>query len=415
MKKPISPSVPDQEFFRFLLKNTPDQIYFKDTEGRLLCISDAGAKFLSANKPEEVIGKSDFDLLAPKFARAARKVEQRIMETGEPMVGKIEKVIHPDGRISWNHTTKLPLRNAEGQICGICGINKDFGRIHEMEETLRKERDRLRGLTAELQERNAQVQADLQMAREVQEALLPRDYPSLARRDSLHQGGLAFAHCYRPAATVSGDFFDILPLSPTRSGVFICDVMGHGLRAALITAIIRALLEELRSIMHDPGHFMSVLNMRLRAILKRVEEPLVATAFYLIADTETQEIRFANAAHPEPIYLGCSRGVIETLNHEGRRPDSALGLFDQLTYATSSRPFKENDRIILFTDGLYEVDSPKGDAFGRDLLMSCFRRHANLPAEELFAAVLSEVSAFSSRSDFDDDVCIVAVEHHQTR
>jgi sigma-B regulation protein RsbU (phosphoserine phosphatase) len=336
------------------------------------------------------------------------------METGVPMVGKIEKVIHPDGKISWNYTTKLPLRNAEGQICGICGINKDFGHIHEMEETLRKERNRLRALTAELQARNAQLQADLQMAREVQEALLPRDYPSLAGGHSLQQGGLAFAHCYRPTAAVGGDFFDIFPLSPTRFGVFICDVMGHGLRAALITAIIRGLLEELRPVMHDPGCFMSMLNVRLHTILKRVEEPLIATAFYLIADTKTQEVRFANAAHPAPIYLGRGGGVVGTLSNDGRRPDSALGLFDKLTYTTSTQPFEDIERIVLFTDGLYEVESPQGQEFGRDSLRACFRRHADLPTEELFAAVLSDVSAFSAKKDFDDDVCIVAVERCQS-
>ena len=409
MNTPLPQPVSDLEFFRFLLKNTPDQIYFKDTEGRLLCISDAGAKFLSAGKQEDVIGKSDFDLLAPKFAKEARKLEGRIMETGEPMVGKIEKVIHPDGKISWNHTTKLPLRNAEGQICGICGINKDFGPIHEMEEDLRKERNSLRALTTELKARNTQLQADLQMAREVQEALLPRDYPSLADCDSLRHGGLAFAHCYRPAAAVGGDFFDIVRLSQTRFGVFICDVMGHGLRAALVTAIIRGVLEELRSVMDDPGHFMSLLNRRLRAILKRVDEPFVATAFYLVADAESEEVRFANAAHPVPIYLGGGGG----LNNDWGKPDSALGLFDNLTYTTSCRPFEKSDRIILFTDGLYEVDSPHGTEFGRNSLMSCFQNHADLPTEELFAAVLSDVSAFSSRSDFDDDVCIVAVERHQ--
>jgi len=405
--------ISDLGFFHFLLKNTPDQIYFKDLEGRLLRISDAGAKFLSATKPEDVIGKTDFDLLAPKFASEASKLEQRIIETGKPMVGKIERVVHPDGKISWNHTTKLPLRNADGQICGICGINKDFGPIHEMEEALRKERNSLRALTAELQTRNAQLQADLQMAREVQEALLPRDYPSLADCDSLRDGGLTFAHCYRPTAAVGGDFFDIVPLSQTRFGVFICDVMGHGLRAALVTAIIRGVLEELRPVMHDPGHFMSLLNMRLRTILKRVDEPFVATAFYLVADTETGELRFANAAHPVPIHLGIDKGVIETLSHDSGRPDPALGLFDNLTYNTSCRPFEMSERIILFTDGLYEVDSPSGKEFGRDALMSCFRQHADLPIEEFFAAVLSDVSAFSSRSDFDDDVCIVAVERYQ--
>ena len=115
----------------------------------------------------------------------------------------------------------------------------------------------------------------------------------------------ATAHSPLPTAIArqkrsEATFFDIFPLSPTRAGIFICDVMGHGLRAALVTAIIRTLLEELRPMMQNPGRFLSALNLQLRAILERVDEPFIATAFYLTADTATKETQFANAGHPPP-------------------------------------------------------------------------------------------------------------------
>ncbi|XHR27652.1 MAG: SpoIIE family protein phosphatase [Chthoniobacteraceae bacterium] len=399
----------DQQFFHFLLKNIPDQIYFKDREGRLLCISDAGAKFLSGQTAEHVIGKSDFDLLAPGFASEARKLERQIMETGEPMVGKIEKVVHTDGRVSWNYTTKLPLRDSAGEICGIFGVNKDFGPIHEMEETILQERNRLKVLTAELQSRNAQLQADLQMAREVQEALLPREYPSWDQRDSLHSGGFAFAHCYRPAESVGGDFLDIVSLPGNRYGVFICDVMGHGMRAALVTAVIRGLLEELRSEMDDPGGFMSILNARLRTILQNVEESFIATGFFLLVDESSNEVRYANAGHPVPVGI-CNRGVVTTLQNAKNRPKSALGLFDHFTYVTECCPCHKGDRIFLFTDGLYEVESPQGQEFGRNRLHTAFQKYAQLPPRELFSSVFCDLSAFSDRNDFADDICIILLE-----
>src|ERR1700750_270901 len=158
-----------------------------------------------------------------------------------------------------------------------------------MEDALAEERNRLRITTSELEAKNAQLEADLRMAREVQLALLPRDYPRIADYGRSGFSTLAFAHCYRPAAAVGGDFFDIFPLSQNRAGIFICDVMGHGLRAALVTAIIRALLEELRPVMANAGRFLSSLNLRLRAILERVEEPFVATAFYLIVDSSSKD------------------------------------------------------------------------------------------------------------------------------
>jgi phosphoserine phosphatase RsbU/P len=361
-------------------------------------------------EPRDLIGKSDFDFWSEQTAREAFADEQRIIETGQPMIGKIEKLIHPDGRITWDYTTKLPLKDSQGQIIGICGINKDFTAIKEMEDALAEERNRLRITTAELEAKNAQLEADLRMAREIQLALLPRDYPTLSDYGSSEYSALTFAHCYRPAAAVGGDFFDIFPLSQTRAGVFICDVMGHGLRAALVTAIIRTLLEELRPVMQNAGRFLSALNLRLRAILERLDEPFIATAFYLIADTAMKETQFANAGHPAPVRLRRTARIAESLALDGGRPGPGLGLFDEVNYSTAHCGFEKNDCILLFTDGLYEVDSPEGNQFGLDAVLSSLRSHAELPAEHLFNALLADACNFSGKPDFDDDVCIVAVE-----
>ena len=400
-----------QDLFSFLLENTPDQVYFKDRQGRFLRASRAVAEYMDVANPDDLIGKTDFDFWSEQTAREASADEQRIIATGQPLIGKIEKLIHPDGRITWDYTTKLPLKDSNGQIIGICGINKDFTAIKEMEDALAEERNRLRVTTAELEAKNAQLEADLRMAREIQLALLPRDYPTFSDFGSSGFSALTFAHCYRPAAAVGGDFFDIFPLSRNRAGVFICDVMGHGLRAALVTAIIRTLLEELRPVMQNAGRFLSALNLRLRAILERLDEPFIATAFYLIADTAMKETQFANAGHPAPVRLRRTERTVESLVSDGGRPGPGLGLFDDVNYSTTHSAFEQNDCIMLFTDGLYEVDSPEGKQFGLEAVISSLRFHAELPAEKLFNALLTDACDFSKKADFDDDVCIVTVEH----
>jgi sigma-B regulation protein RsbU (phosphoserine phosphatase) len=415
----VKPSLPPdlgastlaQHLFQFLLENTPDQVYFKDREGRFLSASRAVAKYMDVPNPDDLVGKTDFDFWSEETAKDAFADEKRIMETGVPMVGKIEKLIHSDGRITWDYTTKMPLKDSTGQVMGICGINKDFTAIKHMEDALAEERNRLRITTAELEEKNAQLEADLRMAREVQLALLPRDYPTVSDYGRSGFSTLTFAHCYRPAAAVGGDFFDIFPLAQNRAGVFICDVMGHGLRAALITAIIRTLLEELRAVMQNAGRFMSALNLRLRSILERVEEPFIATAFYMIADTAKKEVQFANAGHPPPLRLRRSTRAAELLAPDIGRPGPGLGLFDEINYATSHCELEHNDCILLFTDGLYEVESPDGEQFGLESVISSLHAHADLPPEKLFNALLADACAFSQKPEFDDDVCIVAVEH----
>ena len=150
-----------QDLFSFLLENTPDQVYFKDLQGRFLRASRAVAKYMDVTNPNDLIGKSDFDFWSEQTAKEAFDDEQRIIKTGQPMVGKVEKLIHGDGRVTWDYTTKLPLKDSKGQIIGICGINKDFTPIKKMEDALAEERNRLQVTTAELEAKNAQLEADL--------------------------------------------------------------------------------------------------------------------------------------------------------------------------------------------------------------------------------------------------------------
>ena len=181
----------------------------------------------------------------------------------------------------------------------------------------------------------------------------------------------------------------------------------------LVTAIIRALLEELRPVMANAGRFLSSLNLRLRAILERVEEPFVATAFYLIVDAASEDAQFANAAHPVPVRLRRAVPAAEPITDDRAKIGPALGLFDEITYPTFTCPFEPNDGLVLFTDGLYEVDSPEGEEFGKSALLSSLNRLATLSVEKLFPAVVAEVCSFSARQQFDDDVCMVGVERRQ--
>ena len=199
--------------------------------------------------------------------------------------------------------------------------------MKEIQNALAEERNRLAATTAELEAKNAVLQADLQLAREIQEALLPREYPTFTGFGVSGQNALSFAHYYLPAAAVGGDFFDIFALSKTRAGILVCDVMGHGLRAALITAIIRALLEELRPMMHQAGRFLEALNLRLRAVLERVEEPFVATAFYLIADTSAKEVTFCQRWASGPVPGLSSDRCGRAIEHGSERVRPGLGNF----------------------------------------------------------------------------------------
>ena len=124
----------------------------------------------------------------------------------------------------------MPLRDRDGIVVGVVGIGRDITERKRAEEQLATSNEQLR-------EKNEQLQDDLEMASEIQQAFLPQQFPSFPPSVPPERSALQFHSRYLPTGTVGGDFFHILPLSEAQAGVFICDVMGHGVRAALVTAI----------------------------------------------------------------------------------------------------------------------------------------------------------------------------------
>ncbi len=135
----------ERDLLEALLEKSQDFIYFKDRESRFLRCSRAVWQ-RSFTSEADIIGKTDFDLFAEEHAQAAFKDEQEIMRTGCPMLGKIEREITKDGRETWALTSKMPLRNKNGEIVGTFGINKDITERQQTEAALAQERHLLESL-----------------------------------------------------------------------------------------------------------------------------------------------------------------------------------------------------------------------------------------------------------------------------
>jgi sigma-B regulation protein RsbU (phosphoserine phosphatase) len=125
---------------------------------------------------------------------------------------------------------------------------------------------------------NAQMRSDIEMARHLQQSLLPGAYPVFPANAVPEKSALHFMHRFIPATELAGDFFSVFALSDTKAGVFICDVMGHGIRSALVTAMMHALVENEAPRAVDPGQFLAALNRRLVRHIKPAEGPMFVTA-----------------------------------------------------------------------------------------------------------------------------------------
>jgi serine phosphatase RsbU (regulator of sigma subunit) len=262
----------------------------------------------------------------------------------------------------------------------------------------------------EIQVKNAQIEEDLRMSRELQQALLPVSYPKFVPRLSAQLDMLCFHHYYHPLRLVGGDFFHVEKVSETAAGVFIADVMGHGGRSAIITAMLRALLEELvHDEFKDPAGLLSHINHKLTRILQQAGNgALYATALYVLIDAETQVIRHASAGHPAPVHLRRRQGRAISIEHPN--PGTVLGVFEGMAYFNHETAYEPGDSLIVYTDGIVEVENASGHEFGLASLCESVTDAIGLPTPDIFQVLTRQALDFAWPGGFADDVCLVGID-----
>jgi len=393
----------DHHLLMALINSTPDRIYFKDREGRFLLANKALRDFHHVLNDSDILGLTDFDLFLPEHAKEAFADEQHVLSTGESIVSKLERENLPDGRITWVSTTKVALRDGSGQIIGTCGISRDVTEEHRQSEQLKE-------YAQAMAAQQAQMDQELALAREVQMALLPQNYPSFPRSVPETESALRFSHRYLPEGRVGGDFFTINQISDTQAGVLICDVMGHGVHAALVTAVERVLVEEIHDFAGDPGAFLGELNQRLHHFLEPLSSSMFVTALYLVIDITTGKVRFANASHPKPLHLCRAQHTVRAMGNNAQHHPFALGVAKDSVYPTEEDSVKPGDFLLLYTDGLCDLGDGRDLAPDAPRFLQLVQNCARQRGEAFLDALLAQARQVSGQENFLDDVCLVGIE-----
>lgn len=385
----------ERNLLRTIIDHLPSRVYVKDLEARYVLNNAAHLRYLGLASQEDAAGHVLTDFVGGERATLAQADDRQVIERAESVLNQERCATLPDGSTRWSLTTKVPLRNRAGEMTGLVGIAHDI--------TARKQAEEL------LHRHLAEMEADIRMARQLQESFLSRTPPCFPASASPEQSALRFAHRYLPATTLAGDFFALLPISDTQCGVLVCDVMGHGLRAGLLTALIRGVVEELGASAADPAHVLGEVNARLCPLIAQNDgQPVFATAFYAAIDTEKRSLAYANAGHPPPVFLPRRGATLQLLASDD--PEPAAGLVTGFHYSARQCAFGPGDRLLIFTDGLVEAATPGGTLFGENQLIFSLGRHQGHDLGGLCDALLRDVQRFCGTDRFEDDVCLVAIE-----
>ena len=239
----------------------------------------------------------------------------------------------------------------------------------------------------------AALSRELQLAREIQQSLLPREMPAVP--------GLRIQGAYLPMSAVAGDFYDVVRRDADRVVLIVADVSGHGVPAALIASMVKVAFAAEVERYDRPGDLLAGINRALTGTFERA----YVTACCMAIDRGRETIAYAAAGHP-PSLLRRRDGGIERLEEGG----VALALLPVAAYATADVPFREGDRLLIFTDGLLEATRPGGEEFFGDAELERVAAAAG-PADDLSQAVLQAYRAWiGPGTPLSDDVTLVAVD-----
>ncbi len=388
-------------YLQNLLDNIPDVLYFKDRKSQFKLLNDTCIKKHGFSDMNEAIGKSDADVFTDEHALQALKDEQDIIESGEPVTGIEERETWPDGSVTWVSTTKMPLRDQDGSVIGTFGISRDI--------TAKKEAELLAAAYAnEIKRLKDAMEEDVRMAGELQKAFFPTQYPVFPPGVAPDKSRLDIAHFNQSSGIVGGDLCSIKRISKHEAGILLCDVMGHGVRAALGTAIIRSLVEELSPIETEPGGFLTHMNSRICPIFRQSKDLMFITAIYIIIDTLSGKFRFASAGHPMPLLH--SNRVNPTGIPSNAPQNPALALIEDFQYETIERMLDPGDLLLLYTDGTYETCNANNEQYGVYQMKQILSANSEKPVSDILECILADMRNYSGEATFEDDVCMVGLK-----
>jgi serine phosphatase RsbU (regulator of sigma subunit) len=384
------------EFIRFdagrilFYENDPGDCFYIIVEGNLEIIKAFGSPeemLLNVLESGSFIGEmSMFDLEGRRSATVRTRVATTLLKMSHD---SFRALLHrqPDLALEITRQLSLRLRNTDNEI------------IHGLQEKNRQ----LAAAYAELQAAHIQIvekerlERELQVAREIQESILPQTLPVIS--------GIDLGVMMHPARAVGGDLYDLIALKDNRLGVVIGDVSDKGVPAAIFMALARSLLRAEASRMAQP---VAVLREVNRHLLDMNTAGLFITVIYGVLDCEHRRFTFVRAGHEIPFFFRKDGTEIFTGSGHGQ----VLGLFDDVVLEELCITLPPGSRIVLYTDGATDAINPDNQRFGRERLRESMRCHGPSSAQDFCKAMFETIAQFQDGAPQADDMAMVVIDVH---
>ena len=253
-----------------------------------------------------------------------------------------------------------------------------------------------------MQEEHTQLESikgDLAVAREIQQAILPRIFPPFPEETA----NMDIAASMNAAKDVGGDFYDFFRIDADHIGFVIADVSGKGVPAAIFMAVCRTLIRATGIRGVSPSECITYSNSLLA---KESVNAMFVTAFYGIYDIRTGEVKYANAGHNPP-YLMKADGSVKVLplSH-----DFVAGVIDDFQYTEETTLLEKGDTLLLFTDGVTEATSPTYEEYGEQRLEQRLSQLTQVGCQQIIDAIKADVKAFAGEAEQSDDITLLALK-----
>lgn len=267
---------------------------------------------------------------------------------------------------------------------------------------------KIRALNQELKERNEQLQQkqsyleeDLKAAANIQESLLPAK--------NLKISHLAMSWRSMPCDAIGGDVFSVIPLDDHQTAIYMLDVTGHGVPAAMVTVSVSQHLHELAS-SYQSIHKTDIVHPE--AVLRSLDKefPLERfdkffSIFYMVANTSEKTFTYSNGGHPPGIYL--TKEAPYVLLQQG---GTVVGVNEGLPYQEVKIEYKAGGKVVLYTDGVNEYENDKGELYGMTRFCGLLEKMKQEPGEKIIEAIYEDLKRFGNGMSALDDVSVIIVE-----